>query len=183
MEVSPLQEAALLSEFYEDESCRWKGREVSVSSYSSWFKESQPALKTIRALRVSYSEKCSQDSCMEWNYDCHPIPPGRITVPVPDAETCRDYARGLRFGLMRWIREEEKFVQRKLMSEHQVRQIQGILNYLLDEVENYCNISGLYAAKVDWKEVLQPLYKTYWFWKQKWKLYGVPPNPNDYPLR
>lgn len=116
-----------------------------------------------------------------WNHDCFPTPPTKpILSPVPDGDTAVRYAYALKNALLTWI--EEEFVNKDLMTVHNALLIEKILIRLVNEVENYNSMRGLYNRDVDWKEVLHPLHRLYQFWKNKWDIYKIPPHPQDYPL-
>lgn len=118
-----------------------------------------------------------------WNHESFPTPPTKpILTPVPDGATCVRYANGFKDALLKWILQEEQFVERGLMTRADFLHIESILIMLVNEVRNYHEAAGLYARDIDWKEVLHPLNQLFQFWKNKWKLYNFPPSPYDYPL-
>lgn len=162
----------------------WNGREVRGDDNSESYKfaqqkisflnstESKPILQTI-------SKTASPPR--RWNHESFPIPPAKpILTPVPDGNTCLYYARSFKTHLLDWM--YNSFVRKDLMEKNDYYQIEGILQMLVDEVQNYVSMAGLYRSDIDWKEVLHPLNRLFQFWNYKWKNYNVPPSPYDYPL-
>ncbi len=90
------------------------------------------------------------------------------------------FANGFKNHLLEWM--HNSFIRQGLMNNNDYHHIASILQMLVDEVQNYVSMSGLYSTNVDWKEVLHPLNRLHQFWKNKWQIYNIPPSPYDYPL-
>ncbi|MCB1067632.1 MAG: hypothetical protein KDK96_09660 [Chlamydiia bacterium] len=164
----------------------WNGREVRIANSLKSCKFDQTKISSLSLdgqenSLIAQSISSASLPPRGWNHESFPTPPTKpILTPVPDGNTCLYYARSFKTHLLKWM--HDSFVKKDLMDECDYDQIEGILQMLVDEVQNYVSMAGLYSTNVDWKGVLYPLNRLFQFWNYKWKNYNVPPSPYDYPL-
>ncbi|MCB9093325.1 MAG: hypothetical protein H6620_12285 [Halobacteriovoraceae bacterium] len=168
----------------ENTSEMWNGREVRLADSSGSCKFAQSKISSFDTTKnrpIIQTISRATPAPRGWNHESFPTPPTKpILTPVPNGDTCLRYARSFKAYLLEWM--YESFVRKGLMEKNDYYQIEDILQMLVDEVQNYVSMAGLYSTNVDWKEVLHPLNRLFQFWNYKWKNYGIPPSPYDYPL-